>query len=300
MRRLNLTFNGHGDVIYFVGQPKLLDSSVLPDEDVLNHLDKYRSKVAELNNQIVGQSKVILDGDFRICRHKECNFGNLITDALFSYKASVSPQKWREAPIALFNGGSIRNTIEPVNGDVTKGELLGATPFGNQIVTVTLNGSNLIKTLEIGARSNGETSFGEFLQVSGLRVVLDMSKPPMSRVVSVQARCGTCNVLEYEEVEPSKNYTMVTTSFLALDGGDGHYVLTEYGFNKIIEKLNDVDTVSWYIGKYSPVEPRVEGRIILVECNGSDNFSGFGEMVEPSRYISVMLILYSLLINIKI
>ncbi|KAJ8935106.1 hypothetical protein NQ314_013002 [Rhamnusium bicolor] len=249
MRRLNLTFDDNGDLTYFAGQPELLDGFVPQDEDVLRMLDKYRPKIDELNTTPVGKCKVILDGDSARCRHEECNFGNLITDAFVFYKASVSVEKWTEAPIGLYNGGGIRNTIEPVNGDVTKGELLGAIPFGSQILTLKLNGSNLIKTLEIGARSNGETSSGEFLQVSGLRVVYDMSKPPMSRVVSVKARCGICNIPNYEDIDPNKNYTIVTTSFLSVDSGDGHYILTEQSFDRMTEDLNDVDTVAWYIEK---------------------------------------------------
>ncbi|KAJ8956608.1 hypothetical protein NQ317_012337 [Molorchus minor] len=272
--RLNLTFDDNGELTYFAGQPELLDSSIPQDQDVLDLLEKYRPKVDELNTQVVGQSRVVLDGDNIRCRHEECNFGNLITDAFVMYKASVSAVSWTEAPIALYNGGGIRTTIEPVNYDITRGELLAAIPFDSQLLTVSLTGSDLIKTLEIGARSNGETSAGEFLQVSGLRVVYDVSQPSMSRVVSVKVRCGNCVVPSYVDIDPSQNYSVVTTSFLAVEGGDGHYILTDHTFDRVTEDLNDIDTVVWYFDKYSPVYPEVQGRISFVNGSGN-NTSGF-------------------------
>lgn len=295
--RLNLTFDDNGDLTYFAGQPELLDSSIPQDEDVLNLLDKYRPKIDALNSEVVGKSKVILDGDSTKCRHMECNFGNLIADAFVIYKASVSPETWTAAPIGLYNGGGIRTTIEPTStGEITRGELLAAVPFGSTLLTVTLNGSDLIKTLEIGARSNGETSSGEFLQVSGLKVVYDMSQPPMSRVVSVEARCGVCDIPRYEPVDPSANYTIITTSFLAVDGGDGHTVLTENSFNRINEDLNDIDTVAWYISQYSPVYPEVQGRISFVDNDDDDGDGkpGFAPTTRPSGYIVYALVIFGL------
>ncbi|KAJ8948435.1 hypothetical protein NQ318_007958 [Aromia moschata] len=294
--RLNLTFDDTGDLTYFAGQPELLDNSIPQDEDVLDLLEKYRPKVDELNTEVVGQSRVVLDGDSLRCRKTECNFGNLIADAFVMYKASVSSQRWTEAPIGLYNGGGIRTTIEPINYDITRGELLAAIPFGSQILTVKLNGSDLIKTLEIGARTDGYTSGGEFLQVSGLKVVYDMSKAPMSRVVSVKARCGNCSVPSYEDVDPSKNYSIVTTSFLAVDGGDGHYILTEHSFDRVTEDLSDIDTVVWYFNKYSPIYPEVQGRIILrEESDDDDDNGGNGAAISRSSgYLLLTLIIAAL------
>nr|CAH7755734.1 unnamed protein product [Callosobruchus chinensis] len=270
--RLNLTFNDEGDLIKFSGQPELLSSSVHQDEDVLQLLEVYRPEINRVNSQVVGQSKVTLEGG-DVCRTRECNFGNLIADAMVAYIATVSPDTWTSAPIAVVNGGSIRTTIMPVKeGDVTRGELLGAMPFGNSIVTLSLNGEDLVKTLEIGARSNGETSKGEFLQVSGIKVVYDMTKPALSRVLSVKVRCGNCRIPEYEDVVPTKNYTIIAPSFLAIDGGDNHYILSKHGANKQTADLGDIDLLVWYFERYSPVIPEVQGRIRFDDgssCSGA-------------------------------
>ncbi|XP_074040386.1 protein 5NUC isoform X2 [Leptinotarsa decemlineata] len=295
--RLNLTFDDGGSLINFSGQPELLDSSVPQDEDVLQLLETYRPQVNEINTVIVGSSKVTLDGSDRSCRVRECNFGNLLADALVLYKASISPEIWTEAPIGLINGGGIRTTIEPSSDsqDITRGELLAAIPFDNQVVTFKMNGSDLIRTLEIGARSNGETSGGEFLQVSGLKVVYDMNRPSFSRVVSVKVRCGVCDIPTYEDIVPSKTYTIISISFLT-GGGDGHYILKNAAeAAKTIEDLNDIDTVVWYFQHYSPVYPEVQGRITFINKN-VDDIKDDSSVTRTSKWVltTVLMILVSI------
>lgn len=261
-----------------------MSSSIPQDEDVLKLLEKYRPGINAINVKIIGKSKVVLDGSDISCRSKECNFGNLVADAFALYKHSLAPTD--VVPIGLQNGGGIRTTIEPQdNGDITFGEILGALPFDNQLISMKLNGSDIIKTLEIGARSQGETSKGEFLQVSGLKVVLDMSKPPFSRVISVKVR--TSNDLDgsYEDIVLNKNYTVIAPSFLAAQGGDDHHILAQHGFDRFTEDLNDVGVIEWYFGRYSPVEPMLEGRITL---------RGSGYRVESmtSLYVTMFAALY--------
>ncbi|XP_060521867.1 protein 5NUC-like [Cylas formicarius] len=277
---LNLTFDGDGNLTEFSGKPILLDNAVPQDPDVLSLLEVYRPEVNALNEQVVGTSRVILEGS---CRHSECNFGNLIADALVTYVASVNTERWTNAPIALYNGGAVRNTIDPTatGGNITRGELLGAMPFDNQVVELTLTGSDLVKSLEQGARGNGDTSYGEFMQVSGLKVQYDMSKPSFSRVLSVKARCGVCAVPAYEEVVATSNYTIVTSSFLS-DGGDGITVFKNFGMDKKIHTLNDLDTVAWYFGKYSPVYPEVSGRIRIISRDQTENESENGDDEDES------------------
>lgn len=268
--RLNVTFDDSGDLIEFSGQPLLLDTKIVQDTEMLEELEVYRPAVDDLDQQTIGKSRVFLDGDAKSCRFKECNFGNLIADAFVAYRASVSASEyWTDAPIALFNGGAVRGSINAseFGGNITRGELLGALPFSNQVITLSLNGSDLIKTLELAARSDGETSHGEFLQVSGLQVEYDYDRPSMSRVVSVKARCAECSIPTYTAVSENATYRLVATGFLT-GGGDGHYVLQYNSFNKVTEDLDEMNVVEWYIGRKSPVFPEVFGRISV---NGTRN-----------------------------
>jgi len=268
---LNCTFDSNGDLTSFAGQPILVDTTIPQEADVVELLEMYRPAIDALNEEVVGSSRVYLNGDWD-CRLTECNFGNLIADALVLYAQTESTETWTNAPIGIVNGGAIRNSITPLatDGAVTRGELLGVLPFGNQLVLLTLTGIDLLQALEQMVRSNGETSRGEFPQVSGLRLVLNMSQPAYSRVVSVRARCGACSVPRYETVDPELNYTLVTTSFLA-DGGDNITVFSELALERSILDLSDLDTVVSYFQTYSPVYPEVQERIKFVETSQDES-----------------------------
>ncbi|KAF7286826.1 protein 5NUC-like [Rhynchophorus ferrugineus] len=262
---LNVTFDTTGKLVELSGQPLFLDSSVNQQPDVLELLEVYRPAIDELNNEKVGVSKVTLDGSSSVCRQQECNLGNLAADIHVSYVASVSTDRWTNAPIGIYNGGGIRNTIIPDenSNEVTRGDLLGSFPFGNQVIVITLNGSDLLYALEQMVRSQGETSGGEFPQVSGLRLVLDMSEPPYSRVKEVRVRCGLCDIPSYDLLDVKKNYTLVTSSFLS-EGGDGITTFKEKAMNKKVQDLGDLDMIVWYFNNYSPLYPEIQDRIVFV------------------------------------
>ncbi|CAH0563373.1 unnamed protein product [Brassicogethes aeneus] len=263
---LNVTFNDQGDLVEFYGQPILLDHTIPQDKDVLDMLEPYRVRVAELSKQVIGKTKVLLDGDANRCRMEECNFGNLLADSLVQYVASLTGGKfWTKVPIGLVNGGGIRNSIDPAvaNGNITRADVMGALPFDNRIITLEIMGDDLLQVLEQGARFDGISSRGEFLQVSGLKYTVDWSKPPMHRISNVKARCGNCWIPRYLDLDPKETYNVVSISFLT-EGGDGHTILKTKSFNQKTEDLNDVDIVQWYLEKYSPVYPEVQGRITIV------------------------------------
>nr|CAI5832927.1 unnamed protein product [Callosobruchus analis] len=205
--KLYLKFDDKGELTNFYGQPQLMEASIPQDEDILNLLAIYQPEVDKMNTKVVGRALGDLEG-------------------------------------AVMNGGGIRNTISPLqNGEVTRGDLLGALPFGNSIVSKSLTGEDIVKTLEIGLRSYSDDFGGEFLQVSGIKVVYDLSKPVYSRVKSVEVKVGD----DYEDLIPTEKYTVIAPSFLALDGGDGHVILTKHGTHKTTEVLGDIDLIVWYV-----------------------------------------------------
>ncbi|XP_050515512.1 protein 5NUC-like isoform X2 [Diabrotica virgifera virgifera] len=272
--KLNLKFDDNGDLVHSYGQPILLKNLITQDKDVLELLEKYKPEVEKLSTE-VGRSLVTLDGEDSSCRLRECNFGNLIADAFVLYKASSSQTVWTDTPIGITNAGGIRAAINPTHkGAITKGEIISALPYAKKLVSFKLSGADLVQTLECGIRGNGETSRGEFLQVSGIKVVYDASKPSYSRVVSVKVRCGNCSIPLYSDLNLSKNYTIVTSKYLT-DGKDGFHVLKEKAMDLAYEKVTDVDTVVSYFNKYSPVFAEVEGRITFIKHDAVSRGSVF-------------------------
>lgn len=95
-------------------------------------------------------------------------------------------------------------------------------PFEQSFDRISLAGKDILKAFEIGSMK-WEEKTGGFLQVSGFKVVFNMSASPGARVRSVQ-------VLQqegiFEDLEDNRMYSVVVSQYLA-NGGDGHVSISE-------------------------------------------------------------------------
>lgn len=139
-----------------------------------------RRNIDNISGTIVGKTRVLLEGDSKVCRQKECNLGNLITDAMIDYNTGeyADQNSWTDAAIALHNSGSIRTSITRANDDkVTMGDILTVLPFQNTIVKASLTGEMLLSVLEWSVynleKNNSINLVGAFLQISGLQVFVN-------------------------------------------------------------------------------------------------------------------------------
>jgi 2',3'-cyclic-nucleotide 2'-phosphodiesterase (5'-nucleotidase family) len=90
------------------------------------------------------------------------------------------------------------------------------------------------------------------LQVSGLKVVYDLTAPEGSRVKEL--------TIGGKPADRSRNYRVTTNDFLAA-GGDRFGMFRE-GKNAVVG--DDIrDALLDYLKKQSPVSPRIEGRIVV-------------------------------------
>lgn len=58
------------------------------------------------------------------------------------------------------------------------------------------------------------------------QVVYDIFKPVYSRVASVRARCGLCEVPVYEDLKMNGQYRVLMDDYI-FNGGDGFYMLPD-------------------------------------------------------------------------
>uniref|UniRef100_A0A6B0VDA0 5'-nucleotidase n=1 Tax=Ixodes ricinus TaxID=34613 RepID=A0A6B0VDA0_IXORI len=257
---LQVKFDKSGKVINGTGNPILLNSSVKEDTEMIKVIAPFKENVTKVMKEPVGYTKVLLEQQDNICRLRECNLGNMMADAYFAHYADMNtswPELWSNVNAAIINGGTIRAPIE--QGDITLGAILTTAPFGQTIIEVTLNGSALRQMFEHSvANFSYENKKGEFLQVSGMRVVYNLSLPSSCRVISLKILCTKCKVPIYEDVVDTKNYTIVTTDFVAR-GGDGFAKAEIYGQSGPV----DFEVLVWYIQKNSPIKTPIEGRIII-------------------------------------
>ena len=233
------------------GELDSIDWKVIPVESTTQEAPefaaiykKYSALLAELAKP-VGSTTVALDARSAENRTRETNVGNFITDAF---------RKSTAADVGFMNGGSVRadGIIGP--GKLTERDLLSILPFKNKLVKIEVTGATLRAALEHGvSRSAEDSQPGGFPQVSGIIFSFDASRPPGSRLVDVKV-----NNLPLDD---AKKYTLTTTTFIGLDGGDGYSMFK--GATVVIppERLStDADTVRKAFGPRR-IAPKVEGRI---------------------------------------
>lgn len=232
----------------------------------------YQPAVLALEQQVIGSTAVLLDGERPNVRNRETNLGNLITDAM------IERTKSSGTLLAITNGGGIRASIKgpsapALTDPVTVGEVLTVLPFGNTIALVTLTGAQVIAALENGVSqvnlTTPSSSAGRFPQVGGLRFVWDTKRPVGSRIVSVMVQKVTpsaqsADAIVYEPINPAGTYRVATNNFM-LTGGDGYSVFAQ-GSNRVDTGLVMADEVAAYITAKSPVTQGNEGRITRVQA----------------------------------
>ncbi|XP_006823452.1 snake venom 5'-nucleotidase-like [Saccoglossus kowalevskii] len=258
---LEVTFDDDGNLIGWHGNPILLDNSTAEDPDTLSEIMKWTQPLEEYRYNIIGRTNVNLIGDRMVCRLEECNMGNMVTDAVIHENIKYPDEvKWNHVSMAIWNSGGIRASLEI--GDITVAELMTVFPFGNTVDIIVLKGEHLLGALEHSVhRYSAIQAHGEFLQMSGIRVEYDITRPSGDRVVDVQVQCVECenHVPVYEPLDLNKEYAVITTNFIA-NGGDGYDVIRD---NKIEHETGsmELEVIADYIETLSPLYNGLESRI---------------------------------------
>ncbi len=248
---LAVTFDDNGVVTAATGEPILLDSSVQPDQAVLDRIAELAQPIEELKAKRVSETAIAIDGDRKNCRARECQMGNLVADAILD---SVKDQG---VQIAIANGGGLRASIDA--GEITMGEVLTVLPFQNTLATFELSGADLIASLESGV-SQVEDGKGRFPQVSGLRYTFDLNVTPNEgRISNVEVKDEDA----WAPIDPEKFYYIAANNFIR-SGGDGYRLFAEnarnvYDYGPGVELV-----VAEYLASNQPYQPYLDGRIIEV------------------------------------
>lgn len=216
--------------------------------------EELKKPLDEMKAEIVGKTKVFLDGERQNVRTKETNLGNFVADGMLA-----KAQESTTATIAIQNGGGIRSSIN--EGNISMGDVLTVMPFANTLVTLELTGAEIIEALENGV-SKVEEQAGRFPQVAGMKFTYDPKKPAGSRIVDVQVKTDK----GFAPIDKTAKYIVATNAYMA-DGGDGYTV-----FKKAKEEgrmtelfIPDYQVFIDYLQKFDAVEPKGEGRINIVQ-----------------------------------
>ncbi len=203
------------------------------DPDIARIVKRYHDRIKDRFSVEVGETTVDLVRNYR----GESNIGNLIGDAM---------REAEKADIAFHNSGGIRADVPA--GKITLEQLYAVLPFDDVLMSMDLTGKQILLILE----QNAAVERG-ILQVSGLKVKYDLTRPVGKRVVKVE--------VGGRPLRPDKSYRVVTTDFVAAGGEK----FATFRKGKNVRYGDDMrDALVAYLKRHSPVRPEVEGRIAFV------------------------------------
>jgi len=239
------------------GKLESIDWQVMPVTDQVKEdvafapiNEKYGTLLKSLE-QVVGRTDVELNIRSADVRTHETNMADFIADAFRSATG---------ADVALVNGGSIRADTTIAPGVMTRRDVLSMLPFNNRLVKIQISGAVLRAALEYGVASIGvEEQPGRFPQVSGIRYAYDASRKPDERLTSV--------TVNGKALDDRATYTLTTTSYVAIDGGDGYSMFK--GAKLLVpvdQSPSEADILQKAISSVTSIAPKVDGRITRVDA----------------------------------
>lgn len=221
-------------------------TSAIPDDpETAQVVASYERRLSTALDEVVGTSTVPLDAT-GVREIGESRIGNLMADALRTDAG---------ADIGLTNSGAIRGDRVYPAGPITRRTLLAMHPFGNVNCKIAVTGRVLLAALNSGV-SKLPTGSGQFPQVSGLTMKVDMRARPAARVVDV--------AIGGKPLNPETTYTVALPDYL-LKGGDNYTMFARAEVLVSPESGNlIVSALEKYIADRGNVSPEIEGRITIV------------------------------------
>jgi 2',3'-cyclic-nucleotide 2'-phosphodiesterase (5'-nucleotidase family) len=254
---------------------------VTPDPAIQARIDELNAQLAPILGTQIGTSTKFIPradqcggGTGRTC---ESLVGNVVTDSMRTRYSSIGVQ------FAVTNSGGLRADLTCPNPDlagdfcpsytpppfpITRGQSLAVLPFGNIVVTLSVNGAELKTMLENGV-SRMPAVDGRFPQVSGLCFTYDIAAAAGSRVTSavVANADGTCTSTPVD-LTAGTTYKVAENDFMAT-GGDGY---PNFASRMTTQDIMEQVTAD-YITANSPLSPAVrafpDGRINCADSNGA-------------------------------
>jgi 2',3'-cyclic-nucleotide 2'-phosphodiesterase (5'-nucleotidase family) len=226
---------------------RIIDTrNVTPDPEMLAVVNDFEKRLSSALDAVIATTAIELDSRNPTVRTQEAAIGNLIADAM---RAGTG------ADFAITNGGGIRGgRLYPPGSSITRRDIMSELVFRNHTALLEISGRAVRQGLENGFSLLPRPA-GRFPQVSGLKIVVDLSKPAGQRIVSLLA--------DGAPLDDHKTYKLATNDFMAR-GGDGYEA-----FNNVHEIIPGHDgplmtnEVIEYLEKIKTVRTGIDGRITI-------------------------------------
>jgi 2',3'-cyclic-nucleotide 2'-phosphodiesterase (5'-nucleotidase family) len=255
------------------------DIGVTADPGIQARIDDLNAQLGPILGTQIGASTV------RIPRADNCgNANGRICESLIGNTVTDSMRLTYAKDFAITNSGGLRADLTcpttDIAGDfcpaytpppfpITRGQNNAVLPFGNIVVTLSINGAELKTMLENGV-SFAPAENGRFAQVSGLCFTYNVQAAVGSRVTAArrQAADGTCTGAAIDLTAAGGPYSILENDFMA-NGGDGY---PNFASRMTTQDIMDQVTAN-YIAANSPLSPTVQaplnGRVNCTDSNGA-------------------------------
>jgi len=240
----------------------IVSRDVPKDSRVAGLVMRYESLVAPIADKVIGSIK----GNFTAKPNKagESTLGDLIADAQLNYTHNPS---CGGADVAFTNPEGIRSNLN-LNGserqsNVTYGQVFSVQPFGNKLVTMTLNGTQIKDLLENQLQYSDNKS--STLQVSkGFGYTWNKSAPVGKRINISGIKINGTSI---DPNNPSYHVTM--DSFMAVRAIsilETDNMINESSLDGMnVTALDDVNVTANYLSHSKAMDPEPGNRIAVVE-----------------------------------
>lgn len=219
-------------------------SNITPDKKVLSFISRYNKHLDEVLQVAIAKASVELTSEMISVRAKQNTLASTFADAIRDHT---------KADIAVINGGAIRgDRIYPKDYVFTRLDINNELAFDHNIDKIKTNGLAIYQMME-NSLSKVENLDGRFLQVSGMKVTYDISKPSGQRIKSI-----TFNGVK---LTPEQPIHLALSDFM-LGGGDEYTMFkgsTELTINSS-KKLSDI--VAEYLMKTKVIGLQTGTRLI--------------------------------------
>jgi 2',3'-cyclic-nucleotide 2'-phosphodiesterase (5'-nucleotidase family) len=274
--RLRVVFDPASKAVTYVTGDfhKPWDIGVTPDPAIQARIDELNAQLAPIFGTVIGTSTRFVP------RADACgNSAGRTCESLIGDITSDSMRAATPVDFAITNSGGLRADLTcptfdnlsdfcppytPPPYPITRGQVLAVLPFGNVVVTVSINGAELKAMLENGV-SLMPLVQGRFPQVSGLCFTYDISAFPGSRVISAvrHAADGSCTGAPID-LTAGASYTIAENDFMA-SGGDGYpnFIGRTNSWGSMDQTLADFVTAT------SPLSPAIQGSIVCTTSGGT-------------------------------
>ena len=227
----------------------VVDASAGAAEDpaIKAYVGTYVAAAAPLANRVAGRLTTIAR---RSVFDGESAAANLIADSML---AATRDRAKGGAQIALVNATGVR--VDLPGGDVRYKDAFAMMPFGNNLVVMTLTGSQLKQVIEQQFAIPVRAGFDQpavLAPSAGFTYRYDLSRPVGARISAI--------TLNGKAVSGAESYRLVLNNYLA-SGGDGLKAFTE-GTDVVDPGIIDIDAlIAWIApGRAPPVVGRVKGK----------------------------------------